>query len=135
MEIHNRSTLEGVEVDSIMYGRFFSRVVRTAEGWRLASFDGIYSKTVIAPVNPADTVPIDWEELARYRPSYQLWAYMLTRRGYAVGQEELGDDRPDLLEPFYRCRRALARDGRDVVAGDGRGQVQAALLAASKVES
>ncbi len=111
MEIHNRSPLEGVEVDTIMYGRFFSRVVRTAEGWRLASFDGIYSKTVIAPVNPADTVPIDWEELARYRPSYQLWAYMLSRRGYAVGHDELGDDRPDLLEAFYRAAERWLETG------------------------
>jgi hypothetical protein len=111
MEIHNRSALEGVEVDTIMYGRVFSRVVRAAEGWRIASFDGIYSKTVIAPVNPADDVPIDWEELSRYRPSYQLWAYMLSRRGYEVGQDELGDDRPDLLEPFYRAAERWLETG------------------------
>ena len=111
MEIHNRSTLDGVEADSIMYGRFFSRVRKAAEGWRLVSFDGIYSKTVIAPVNPADTLPIDWEELGRLRPSYQIWAYMLARRGYEVGQEELGDDRPDLLETFYSAAERWLETG------------------------
>jgi len=103
MEIHNRSELEGVEVDTIMYGRFFSRVRRTADGWRLASFDGIYHKDVIAPADPARTVPIDWSALKRYRPSYRIWAYMMSRRGYRVTNEELGDDRPDLLSAFYQA--------------------------------
>jgi hypothetical protein len=102
MEIHNRNSYDGVLGDAIMYGRFFSRLVRTAEGWRLASFDGIYTKTVVTPVNPDDTLPIDWDEVSRYRESYALWAYQLTRAGYPVGDEELGDDRPDLLDAFYR---------------------------------
>ena len=103
MEIHNRSTIDGVEVDTIMYGRFFSRVRRTAEGWRLASFHGIYHKDVIMPVNPAQKLTFDWGELARFRPSYRIWAYMMSRRGYEVTGDELGDDRPDLLQTFYRA--------------------------------
>ena len=87
MEIHNRSTIDGVEVDTIMYGRFFSRVRRTAQGWRLASFDGIYHKDVIAPVNPAQKIPMDWNDVNRFRPSYRIWAYMFTRRGYKVTDE------------------------------------------------
>ncbi len=111
MEIHNRSTLEGVEVDTIMYGRFFSRVARTAQGWRLASFDGIYHKDVIAPVNPADKLPIDWAELRRYRASYRIWAYMISRRGYEVTQDELGDDRPEALQEFYRAAERWLETG------------------------
>jgi hypothetical protein len=103
MEIHNRGAIDGVEVDTIMYGRFFSRVRRTAAGWRLASFDGIYHKDVITPVNPAQKVPVDWAELGRFRPSYRIWAYMMSQRGYRVTNDELGDDRPDLLETFYRA--------------------------------
>jgi hypothetical protein len=76
-------------------------VRRTDEGWRLASFDGIYHKDVIAPVVPGERVPIDWERLRGLRPSYRVWAYMISLRGYEIGQDELGDDRPDLLEPFY----------------------------------
>ncbi len=102
MEIHNRSTIESVEVDTIMYGRFFSRVRRTPVGWRLASFDGIYRKDVIAPVNPGESVPIDWTQMRHFRPSYRIWAYMISRRGYKVTNDELGDDRPDLLDIFYR---------------------------------
>ncbi len=111
-EIHNRGAIEGVEVDTIMYCRFFSRVRRTDQGWRLASFDGIYHKDVIAPVNPDERLPVDWGRLMSLRPSYRVWAYMISLRGYEIGEDELGDDRPDLLEPFYaEADRWLEADG------------------------
>jgi hypothetical protein len=100
-QIVNRSVVHDVEVDMVQYCRFFSRVVRTPDGWRLASFDGIYHKDTIVPVNPAETVPIDWDKLRDLRPSYRIWAYAISLKGYEIGQDELGDDRPDLLEPFY----------------------------------
>jgi SnoaL-like domain len=111
-QIVNRSVLHDVEVDMVQYCRFFSRVVRTPDGWRLASFDGIYHKDTIAPVNPGDTVPIDWDALRDLRPSYRIWAYAISLKGYEIGQDELGDDRPDLLEPFYAAaERWLAGEG------------------------
>ena len=100
-QIHNRSVIHGVEVDMVQYCRFFSRVVRTPAGWRLASFDGIYHKDTMIPTNPNDSVPVDPGELASLRPSYRVWAYAISLKGYEIGQDELGDDRPDLLEPFY----------------------------------
>jgi hypothetical protein len=100
-QIHNRSVLGDVEVDMVQFCRFFSRVARTPAGWRLASFDGIYHKDTIVPVNPGDAVPIDWAQLRHLRPSYRIWAYAISLKGYEIGQDELGDDRPDLLEPFY----------------------------------
>ncbi|HEY1777256.1 MAG TPA: nuclear transport factor 2 family protein [Solirubrobacteraceae bacterium] len=100
-EIQNRSVLDGVEVDTVQYCRFFSRVQRTARGWRLASFEGIYTRDTIAPVNPADTLPIEWEALLKLRPSYRIWAYLMSLRGYSVSQDKIGDDRPDLLAAFY----------------------------------
>jgi hypothetical protein len=112
-EIHNRTTLEGVEVDTLMYCRFFSRLRRTPEGWRLASLDGIYTKDQIAPVNPADELPFDFAELHELRPSYRVWAYMISRRGYDIGLEERADDRPDLLEPFYAAADHWLRTGED----------------------
>jgi SnoaL-like domain len=102
-EIHNRGTLDSVEVDMVMECRFFCRVRRTAEGWRFVTFDGIYHKDSIVAVNPADELPVDWDEIRRLRPSYRIWSYAMARRGYDVSEEELGDDRPDLLEPFYRA--------------------------------
>jgi hypothetical protein len=111
-QIHNRGVVHDVEVDMVQYCRFFSRVVRTPDGWRLASFDGIYHKDTIVPVNPGDSVAIDSAALRRLRPSYRVWAYAISLMGYEIGQEELGDDRPDLLEPFYAAaERWLAGAG------------------------
>jgi hypothetical protein len=110
-QIHNRSVVNGVEVDTTQFCRFFSRVLRTDDGWKLASFDGIYHKDTIVPVNPGDTVPIDWDALRHLRPSYRIWAYVIGLRGYEIGQEELGDDRPDLLEPFYQAAERWLQTG------------------------
>jgi len=112
-QIHNRSVIRGVECDMTQYCRFFSRVVRTPQGWKLASFDGIYHKDTIAPVNPADRVPIEPRELDGLRPSYRIWAFAISLKGYDIGPEELGDDRPDLLERFYAEAEAwLGAGGR-----------------------
>jgi len=110
-QIINRSVIEGVEVDMVQYCRFFSRLRRTEAGWRHVSFDGIYGKDTIAPTNPAETLPIDFDELRDLRPSYRVWAYAMRLRGYEVGQEELGDDRPDLLEPFYAAAQRWLETG------------------------
>ncbi|MEV7340076.1 nuclear transport factor 2 family protein [Streptomyces sp. NPDC093544] len=101
-EIHNRDTLEGIPIDTIQYCRFVSRVVRTADGWRLASFEGIYQKDVMTPVFPGDVIPIDREEMSRLRPPYQLLAYRLARKGLEVpqGDEIVAEDRPELVEAF-----------------------------------
>jgi SnoaL-like domain len=111
-QIHNRSVIEGVEVDMVQYCRFFSRVARTRAGWRLASFDGIYHKDTIVPVDPNDRVPIDFDELGHLRPSYRIWAYAISLKGYEIGQDELGDDRPDLLEPFYAAAERWLAGGQ-----------------------
>jgi hypothetical protein len=100
-QIHNRSVIHDVEVDMVQYCRFFSRVARTPAGWKLASFDGIYHKDTMVPTNPGQTVPVDFDQLAHLRPSYRVWAYAISLKGYDIAQDELGDDRPDLLEPFY----------------------------------
>lgn len=100
-EIHHRELVHGVEADMVQYCRFFSRAERTEAGWRLASFDGIYQKDSLAPVNPLDVIPLDWEYITSLRPSYRIWAYTLGLRGYAVSQDIPADDRPDLMDDFY----------------------------------
>jgi hypothetical protein len=100
--ILNRSAIDGVEVDMVQWCRFFSRLVRTGRGWRLASFEGIYQKDEIHPVWPGEQLPRHWRlEIAPFRESYRIWTWAMCRRGYKVSHELLGDDRPDLLEAFY----------------------------------
>ena len=100
--ILNRSVIDGFEVDMVQWCRFFSRLVRTAEGWRLASFEGIYQKDEIRPVWPGEQLPDSWRpEIVPFRESYRVWAWAMERRGYQVSSELLGDDRPDVLTAFY----------------------------------
>ena len=44
--IFDRITFDNIQFDVFQYCRFFSRVVQTDAGWRLASFEGITSGTV-----------------------------------------------------------------------------------------
>jgi len=101
-QIQNRSVIDGVSVDMVQYCRFFSRLLRTTSGWRLASFEAIYQWDTISPTNPADVVPIDWSETNGLRESYRIWAWAMQKRGYVVSLDLLGDDRPDLVRDFYR---------------------------------
>jgi hypothetical protein len=111
-EIHNREAVAGVEVDILMYCRFFSRVTRTDDGWRLASFDGIYLKDQLTPVDPGAELTIDWAEVERFpRLSYRVWAYTLSLKGYEIGTEELGEDRPEQIEEFMRAAEGWLRAG------------------------
>jgi hypothetical protein len=105
-EIHNRAVVEGVECDMLMYCRFFSRLRRTPDGWKLASFDGIYAKDQIAPVDPSAELPFAWSELERFRPAYRVWAYTLSLKGYEIGDDELGEDRPEQLAAFLEEAQA-----------------------------
>lgn len=99
--IFDRILLDGVEFDVFQYCRFFSRVVRTGAGWRLASFEGIYQRDHYMLLNPEEKLPVDWELVKTLRPSYKFLAYNQISKGYDVNPELLGDDRPDLLETFY----------------------------------
>ncbi|HTZ25637.1 MAG TPA: nuclear transport factor 2 family protein [Streptosporangiaceae bacterium] len=107
-QIQNRSEIDGVAVDTVQYVRFVSRVRRTPSGWRLVTFEGIYEKGTIAPVNPGDTVPISWDEVtaATPRTSYQLHAWAISRRGYSVPDDLLGDDEPQQLREFFAAEEA-----------------------------
>jgi hypothetical protein len=110
--IFDRITFDGVEFDTFQYCRFFSRVVQTPEGWRLASFEGIYQRDTMRSVNPAEPLPVDWEIIKTLRPSYKFLAYTQLRRGYVVNPELLGDDRPDLLDAFYAQEKRWLETGR-----------------------
>jgi SnoaL-like domain len=100
--ILNRSVIEDVEVDMVQWCRFFSRLVRPDDGWRFASFEGIYVKDEIRTCLPGESLPDRWrDEIRPLRASYRVWAWAMRRRGYEVSSDLLGDDRPDLLEPFY----------------------------------
>ena len=78
---------------------------RGPDGWRLLSFEGSHVKDRLDPVLPNQPNPdLDWELLGRLRVSYRFLTYLShTRPDHSTDQELPGDDRPDLLQTFYRA--------------------------------
>jgi hypothetical protein len=99
--IFSRARLEGVEIDVHVYCRFFSRAVRVEGEWKLLTFEVLFERDTVHPVNPSETVPIDWAVMETLRPSYRAMAYLQLTRGVKVNQDLLGDDRPEELGAFH----------------------------------
>ena len=110
--IFDRLTFDGIEFDTFQYCRFASRAAKTDRGWKLASFEGIYQRDQMQSVDPRNPLPVDWDVIASLRPSYKFIGYTQVKRGYAVNPELLGDDRPDLLEAFYKREQAWLETGQ-----------------------
>lgn len=111
-QVHIRGKLDGVEYDLIAYCRFLSRVVRTAAGWRFATFEAIYDHDTIAPVNPSERLAIDAKQLATMRPAYKLLSYTLAASGYTVNPDLPGDDRPETVKPLYEAAERWLKTGK-----------------------
>ncbi len=111
-QVHIRGKLEGIGYDLIAYCRFLSRVVRTREGWRFATFEAIYDHDVIAPVNPSDRLAIDPNQLAGLRASYRFLSYTLALGGYQVDPDLPGDDRPEPLQQLYQAADRWLKTGK-----------------------
>ena len=110
--IFNRAMLDGVEVDFHVFCRFYSRAGREDGLWKLLSFEVLFERDEMRPVNPSQALPVDWEVLSTMRPSYRFLAYIQHSRGVEVNPDLLGDDRPEALEAFHRGEeRWLAGEG------------------------
>ncbi len=110
--IFDRLTFDGIEFDTFQYCRFVSRVIKTAQGWKLGSFEGIYQRDQMQTVDPRDPMPVDWDVVKSLRPSYKFIGYTQVKRGYALNPELLGDDRPDLVQAFYASERKWLESGK-----------------------
>lgn len=103
--IFNRVMLEDVEIDFFVFCRFFSRVVREDGTWKILTFEVLFERDVLTPVDTTQTPPLDREVLDALRPSYKHLAYLQQRRGFIVNPDLLGDDRRDELAAFHAGER------------------------------
>ena len=99
--IFSRTQLDRVEVDFHVFCRFFSRAVRVDGVWKLMSFEVLFERDVMKPVNPSESLPVDWSRLETLRQSYKFLAWIQQSRGVVVNPDLLGDDRPDELAAFH----------------------------------
>lgn len=105
MSIMVRSTLDGVEVDAVCYGRFFDRVEKREGVWRIAKRSVIYEKDRLDPVDPGATIALDPVLLKRFPEGYRHLAYLQTRNGARVNPN-LPTARGDALDKLLHDARA-----------------------------
>ncbi|WP_298283575.1 nuclear transport factor 2 family protein [Novosphingobium sp.] len=99
--IQVRMTKDEVEFDLETCCRFLSWARRTAEGWRLVTFDCIYLKDTLRTLDPEVQLPIDWQDIAKRRPSYRFLDWLLGASGYPIDQNLAGIDRPETVAALY----------------------------------
>ncbi|HVV10637.1 nuclear transport factor 2 family protein [Amycolatopsis sp.] len=103
--IEMRTSLDGVEVDLASAARLNYRVERRGGRWLVVALDPVYERDTLAAAHPGVALAIGPADVAGYRPSYRFLSYVLSRRGYPIGEDLYGDDRPDEAARFYEEAR------------------------------
>ncbi|MBT2303801.1 nuclear transport factor 2 family protein [Variovorax paradoxus] len=101
MTISQRGMVEGVLCDVVCTGRFYDFIVQHGGEWKLLHRQPIYEKDRIDPVDPAATVSLDAQTLAKFPEGYRHLAYIQTRIGYAV-KLDMPMLKGELVEALYR---------------------------------
>ena len=91
-------TLDGVQAQLSSYARFYYRAARHGTGWKLAGFDGAYLRDELVPSIPGQSLRVRPEDTTRFRTSYRMLSYVLSRNGYDVNGNLPGDDRPESID-------------------------------------
>jgi hypothetical protein len=101
MQIAQRGPVEGVICDVVCSGRFYDFLEKREDRWGLVLRQPIYERDHIAPVDPAASVTLDRELLARFPEGYRHLAYLQTRNGQSVKSDMPGVAGPE-LDALYR---------------------------------
>ena len=84
MNILQRAPLDGVMVDVLCIGRFYDFFEKRRGVWKIARRQPIYEKDRLDPVEPAETIRLDRELLARFPDGYRHLAYVQSKNGFTV---------------------------------------------------
>jgi hypothetical protein len=110
--VNRRSVESGIEIDSVIFVRHRSMVERDTDGaWKLRSFRAVYERDAFVPVIAGESIPIDKERLATYRPSYKFMCYFAELAGRTADQTLPGMDRPDLVDALIAEEEAWLGGG------------------------
>jgi hypothetical protein len=98
-----RAAVHDVEVDVTCYLRFYDWFLRTDGGWRIRMRNGIYEKDRMDAVDPAKTLSLDPDVLARHPAGYRHIAYVQASGGARIT--------PDLPTPNSKELARLYAEG------------------------
>jgi len=117
MHIAQRALVHDVECDVVCTGRFYDFLEKREGRWGMVLRQPIYEKDRLDPVDPAATLSLDSERLARFPVGYRHLAYLQSSIGYPVK-----DDMPGLIGPEVE---ALYAAGARWLAGEPHGWLSA----------
>lgn len=113
MTINQRAAVDGVLVDVVCTGRFYDFLEKRpdrsgapgAARWGIVRRQPIYEKDRMDPVDPAVSLRLDRERLARFPEGYRHLAYLQSSIGFAV-KDNLPGLRGAAVETLYAEGRA-----------------------------
>ena len=108
MTISQRALVHEVLCDVVCTGRFYDFLERDASRWALVLRQPIYEKDRLDPVDPAASLTLDPEVLARYPEGYRYLAYLQVQVGYPVKPDMPGVTGPEVDRLYQRGAAWLA---------------------------
>jgi hypothetical protein len=108
--IEMRTNLDDIEVDLASAARLYYRVERRDDRWLLVRLDPVYERDTLTAAHPGVALAVGPQDVAAYRSSYRFLSYVFARRGYAIGDDLYGDDRPRQATCFYNDAHAWLDD-------------------------
>ena len=108
MTINQRATVDQVLVDVVCTGRFYD-FLEKRDRWAIVRRQPIYEKDRMDPVDPAASLTLDPERLARFPEGYRHLAYLQSKIGFPVK-----NNLPGLRGPAVQT---LYEEGRAWLAG------------------
>ncbi|MEV5845406.1 nuclear transport factor 2 family protein [Streptomyces sp. NPDC051985] len=85
MTISQRADVDGVSVDVVCTGRFYDFLSRDGRGqWTIVRRQPVYEKDRLDVVDPAASLKLDPELLARFPVGYRHLGYVQTKAGFTV---------------------------------------------------
>jgi ketosteroid isomerase-like protein len=110
MTISQRAEVDGVLCDVVCTGRFYDFLEKRAGRWGLVLRQPIYEKDRLDPLDPAASLPLDPERLARFPAGYRHLAYLQSGLGFTVKPDMPGLTGPEVERLYERGARWLAGD-------------------------
>jgi hypothetical protein len=101
MQIHQRATVDRVLVDVVVTGRFYDFLEKRTGRWGIVRRQPIYEKDRMDPVDPAASLTLDPERLARFPEGYRHLAYLQSKVGFNV-KNDLPGLKGAAVEKLYR---------------------------------
>lgn len=107
MQIVQRGTVDGVEVDVTCLGRFVDALEKRDGRWGLVVRQLIYELDRMTPVNPARVPELDGALLESFPVGYRHLAYLQTKVGFTVDPSLPGTRGPEIDALMDRMRHWL----------------------------